>query len=228
MTVVKICGITELDQACCALDAGADLLGFVLAPSRRQISMEIATELVAQARLRFPPEQRAWLAVGVFANQPLQFVQSAAAQAGLDWVQLSGKEQPEYCRRLALPILKSVHMPAPGHEDEDSADPQWMDRQLAALKETYAPARLLLDSGGAGRWGGTGVPFSWAAVGSQARGCMVAGGLSPDNVAMAVERMHPWGVDVSSGVERNGRKDPQLIAQFIHRAKGGDQSGNVG
>ncbi len=263
VTVVKICGITELEQACWALEAGAELLGFVLAPSRRQLPVQAAAEVVLQCRRRFPPQQRPWQALGVFANQPLPFVQRAAVDARLDCVQLSGQEPPEYCRQLSLPLFKAIHLPAiapagckavgagscrrPDREREPAptgpspalsprhsalrTEPELRPLSAAYLEDArreYGATRLLLDSGGTGRWGGTGTAFSWDEVGEAARDCLVAGGLNPANVAAAVASMRPWGVDVSSGVERDGKKDPELIRSFVYQAKGGNDHGHVG
>lgn len=226
MTVVKVCGITEVEQACCALEAGADLLGFVLAPSRRQLTPEAAGEIVESCRRRFPRIQRSWQAVGVFASQPLGFVQKAAVQAGIDCIQLSGQEPPGYCRELALPVYKVVHIPevvglVQRYRGEVARTPVELEGILSQLAVGYGATRLLLDSGGAGRWGGTGVTFPWEKVGRAARHCLVAGGLTPSNVARAIAVMQPWGVDVSSGVESDGRKDLDLIRRFIIEAKRG-------
>jgi len=216
MTLVKICGITEIDHAVAALEAGADMLGFVFAPSRRQIAPAVATEIIQRLRNRFPRESRTWLAVGVFAGQPLAFVESTAALCGLDVVQLSGEEPLESSLKLALPVFKTVHLSGL----ERSANPVCLRESIAeaarTLKEAQHPgSRLLLDCGGSGRWGGTGRSFDWQAVGQAARDCIVAGGLNPSNVGAAIAVMHPWAVDVSSGVETDGRKDLDLIRRFV-------------
>ncbi len=263
MTVVKICGITELEQACRALQAGADLLGFVLAPSRRRLPAEVVAEILLHCRRSFPPDQRPWQAVGVFANQPLAFVQRAGLEAGLDCLQLSGEEPPDYCLQLSLPLFKALHLPAIAPAGWKAVGPNSRSRsgrrkepaptgpsaalspQLSALRtepelrplstayleearREYGASRLLLDCGGSGRWGGTGLSFAWETVGEAARDCLVAGGLDPENVATAIATMRPWGVDVSSGVERDGKKDRELIERFIHQAKGSDHHGNLG
>lgn len=279
MTVVKICGITEVEHALSALEAGADLLGFVLAPSRRRSSPERVATMVDRCRRSFPPQQRPWQAVGVFANQPLEFVLEAAAQCSLDIVQLSGQEAPEYCRRVHLPVFRAVHVPdlvlspepagarapvpgAPGDPEagfpaseilegratvgaevlpderrpspsSDSRTPRagkglelaGLEGALRLLRERCGAARLLLDSGSGGRWGGTGRPFPWASIGPAARDCLVAGGLTPGNVARAMAVLRPWGVDVSSGVESDGRKDPDLIRRFIIEVRRADADG---
>ncbi len=229
MTVVKICGITEMEQALQALEAGADQLGFVLAPSRRQLHPEVVAGIVQGARRRFPPVERAWQAVGVFANQPLELVLAASELGKLDVVQLSGEEPEDYCRHVRLDFYKVCHLGSPhvgsaGEgaggggavraplEDVGRGD---LAERLGALRDRHGATRLLLDSGRFGQWGGTGQPFPWDLIGVAAQECMVAGGLSPANVAQAIAVMRPWGVDVSSGVEREGRKDPLLVGDFI-------------
>lgn len=239
MTVVKICGITTLEQALQALESGADQLGFVMAPSRRQLAPEIAAGIIQGARRRFPPAQHPWLAVGVFANQPLSFIVAAAAICELDIVQLSGEEPAEYCRGVPCPIYKAFHLPRAAIRKEiDRGEvgivPQadelnrplgrgGLDEKLRALRDSTRATRVLLDTGGAGRWGGTGEPFQWDLVGTIAGECLVAGGLTPENVAKAVAITRPWGVDVSSGVERDGRKDPDLIRAFITEVRMRDE-----
>lgn len=239
MTIVKICGITGLEQALHALEAGADQLGFVLAPSRRQLPPEAVAEIVHGARLRFPPRERAWQAVGVFANQPLEFVAEVAALGKLDLVQLSGEESEEYCCGLARPLYKTCHvgplLPKSGGVGPDEAGParvqgggpgqEELAERLRVLRDQHGATRILLDSGGPGCWGGTGQPFPWDLVGTAARECLVAGGLSPENVARAIATMQPWGVDVSSGVERSGKKDPLLIRAFIAEVRRCDDRG---
>lgn len=242
MTVVKICGIAELDQACWALEAGADMLGFVFAPSRRQLPVGVVSEILLHCRRRFPQQSRKWQAVGVFADQPGDFVQRAADDAGLDYVQLSGQESPEFCRQLSVPFFKTVHLGTPDlcrgdgdascHAERSQASPvtckRDLSQELANLRLHYGAARLLLDSGGKGAWGGTGTPFQWETVAGAAADCLVAGGLNPENVVDAIAAMAPWGVDVSSGVEADGKKDRDLIRRFVDRAKGGNDRGNIG
>jgi phosphoribosylanthranilate isomerase len=231
MAVVKICGVMDGDTALAALEAGADMLGFVLAPSRRQLPPEAAAEIVQVARRRFPPAERPWLAVGVFANQPLEFVRSAAVLAALDVVQLSGQEPPEYCRAVDATVYKTLHMgneadlttKTPRHQDSQSPLVSWcLGGSVLDFREEHGAERVVLDSGGAGQWGGTGRPFRWELAGDAARACLVAGGLSPGNVAEALALLRPWGVDVSSGVETDGRKDPARIRAFINAVRRSD------
>ena len=244
MTVVKICGVMDTETALVALEAGADMLGFVLAPSRRQLSPDTVAEIAGEARRRFPPGERPWLAVGVFANQPLELVAAAVALAGLDVVQLSGQEEPEYCGQLKTPLFKALHLGtgAEGRPTTKTPDTQSPTKDLrdascssclrvsvphvAGFRQRYGAERVLLDSGGAGAWGGTGRRFGWEQIGRAARDCLVAGGLSPANVGEAIALLRPWGVDVSSGVETGGRKDPALIRSFISEVRRSDSHGS--
>ncbi|MHB0870974.1 MAG: phosphoribosylanthranilate isomerase, partial [Chloroflexota bacterium] len=201
---------------------GPHLLGFVFAPSRRRLPPEVAAEIAGRCRLLFPPRERQWAAVGVFANQPLESVADASTRAGLDYVQLSGEESPDYCRRLGLPLYRAVQVGNPaGVLTGSGGGAAGLRDALDRLRIEHGATRLLLDSGGGGRWGGTGIPFRWEQVGDAARDCLVAGGLNPENVARAVATLRPWGVDVSSGVERDGKKDLTLIREFVRNARGG-------
>ena len=229
MTYVKICGITDVTQALHALEAGADMLGFVFAPSRRQVQVEVAARIICRAREVFPPRQRPWQAVGVFANQPLGLVKTISARSHLDVVQLSGTEPPWYCRQINVPVFKTVHVPelvgdkaAPGSEASADLRSTSAEQLLRSLRACTGASRLVLDSGGAGRWGGTGQPFAWEWIGNAARDCLVAGGLTPENVETAILMLHPWAVDVSSGVEIGGQKDPLLISRFIMKVRRSD------
>lgn len=258
MTVVKVCGITRADQAFWALEAGATMLGFVMAPSRRQIHPSQVAEILSLCHRLFPRTQLAWQAVGVFANQPPQLVQQIIEEAGVDLAQLSGSEPPSYCRRLQVPVLKTIHLPPaatlPGPAEvaavemvaaetdrptlpgsaqlsrlaPSTASIRWSAAWLETVRLRYGAWRLLLDTGTSRRWGGTGRSFRWDQVGKAARDCMVAGGLSPKNVLDAIALMHPWGVDVSSGVEKDGTKDRDLIRSFVRQVKGVDQDVHFG
>ncbi len=211
MTLVKICGIVLESQGMAALEAGADMLGFVFAESPRRVEPEAAAGLIRACRSAFPVARRPWLAVGVFANQELRFVQRVAQLSRLDAVQLSGREAPEYSRQIATPVFKAVHL----SDDLLTRAKGDLAGEFEAIRASHGAERLLLDSGRAGRLGGTGENFDWSRVGTAADGCIVAGGLTPSNVAAAIAAMRPWAVDVSSGVETAGRKDPALIRAFI-------------
>lgn len=198
--IIKICGIRSLAAARAAQQAGADMLGFVFADSRRYIDPEQAAAIGRQV---------AGIAkVGVFVNASLAEVKRIAALCALDYVQLHGEETPEYCRRLELPVIKAFRFNA-----ECSAG------QINQYKAAFA----LLDSYCPGQSGGTGLVFDWRqaqAVCRQIRmPVLAAGGLNAGNAAEAIALLQPAGVDVSGGVETNGVKDIDKIDQFIQAVR---------
>lgn len=217
MTKIKICGLREPAHAVAAAEAGADLLGMVFAPARRQISLDQAIAIADAVRRAGPNPPRL---VGVFVNAPVQEVRDTIARVGLDLAQLSGDEDEDYLEELRVPFIRAVHVgaTAPGRV-------AWITlrRRLAGLRNLGGLP--LLDARVEGHYGGTGQTFDW----SDAEGLaaeydfLLAGGLTPENAAGAIGRVRPWGVDVSSGVEIGGVKDPTLIRTFIqavHRAGG--------
>jgi phosphoribosylanthranilate isomerase len=202
MVRVKICGITNLDDALLAVDAGADALGFVFhAKSPRWIVPEQAAEIIKA----LPPFV---LTVGLFVNAGLDFVNATAANCCLDRVQLHGDESPAFCAQVSRPVIKVFRI-----KDMASLD----------LIAGYRVAGYLLDAYSPQAYGGTGLTFNWD-IAKEARTfapIILAGGLTPDNVRQAVETVGPFAVDVSSGVEASpGRKDPVKVREFIRRAKG--------
>ena len=177
---------------------GADALGFVFAPGRRGISPERAREIIKKLH---PFISR----VGVFVNPTLEEVLDTAGHAGLDTVQLHGDETPEFCSRIPCRVIKSFAL-------SGRPDPGQMSR--------YRVDAWLLDTLVAGCRGGSDRPFDWRlACGLQVGPLIVSGGLTPENVREAIETIRPYAVDVSSGVEFGGRKDPRKIIDFI-RVKG--------
>jgi phosphoribosylanthranilate isomerase len=212
VTRVKICGVRELEHALAALDAGADLLGFVFyRPSHRYLTPEQARELIASVRRE---RDRSWLAVGLFVNEPPGFVERVVRDCALDLAQLSGDEDRAYCAAMTVPFLK-VERPIRAGNAADLA--------RSAAPATWGATRVLLDAAVAGRYGGTGEALDWAALSDVASDCILAGGLTPANVAQAVAAARPWGVDVSSGVERDKRKDSGLIRVFIAEVQRADE-----
>lgn len=191
-----------------AAGAGADFLGLVFAPSRRQVTPEQAKPLVEAVR-RLQPRP---LIVGVFVNEKASKVNRLAEQLGLDWVQLSGDETLSYCREISRPVIKVCHISG----GETAAR---VLGEIAAGLELEPSGRLvyLLDTRLDETYGGTGQPFDWSIAREVAARfpVIVAGGLAPDNVARLMKEARPWGVDVSSGVESGGRKDPDKIRAFI-------------
>ncbi|MGQ9532088.1 MAG: phosphoribosylanthranilate isomerase [Desulfotomaculales bacterium] len=213
MVRVKICGTRDAETALAAVAAGADALGFVFAPGRRRVAPGEARAIVAA----LPPFA---LTVGVFVDAPLSQVLEIADLCRLHAVQLHGREPPEYCRAVPRPVIRAFHLPAADEPlDEDEAALR-AEALLAAVKR-YDPCAVLLDTGTPDRPGGTGRPGNWAVARLVAarRPVVLAGGLNPDNVAEAVRHVRPYGVDVSSGVETDGRKDPQKILAFVARAR---------
>lgn len=216
MTRVKICGISQIDHALVAAEAGADFIGLVFAPSQRQVTSETARQIVlALNRLKQRP-----VVVGVFVNAPAPEVNQVAAFCGLDRVQLSGDESWEYCKQMEKPLVKAIRVPSSTSTEEVLAELSLGYRILGAGGFT-----CLLDSRIKGTYGGTGRTFDWqlASEVSQRYPVIVAGGLSPENVGQAIKTVKPWGVDVSSGVETEGSKDVSKIKAFIQAMRKADE-----
>lgn len=205
---VKICGITTQEAADVAVKAGTDFIGFVFAPSKRQITPAKA-QVIASS---IPPAVKK---VGVFVNESLATVKEIAEQVGLDFIQLHGDEPPEYAKRLGYPVIKAF-----------SVKPENLETIT-----TYPCAYYLLDSPIGPNRGGNGTTFDWALlqkIDLDHDKIILAGGLQPDNIQEAIQTAQPAGVDVSSGVETDGKKDTEKIRQFITNAKGKDEEhGNV-
>ncbi|HSH81085.1 MAG TPA: phosphoribosylanthranilate isomerase [Herpetosiphonaceae bacterium] len=205
---VKICGIRTVEAALVAAEAGADMIGLVFAPSRRQVDAATARQIVAA--LRGSPAGRDVMAVGVFVDEAPTAITRLAREVGLDWVQLSGHEPVETVAEIELPAAKALRF------DGDASERGWLDQPVAC---DVLP--VLVDAHVAGSFGGAGVVGDWQAAARLARQrpVLLAGGLTPNNVAAAVVDVQPWGVDVSSGVETNGVKDLDKIRAFIHAAR---------
>jgi len=200
MVKVKICGLTCLQDAQAAIAAGADALGFVFDAGRHQITPEQARAIIAA----LPPLVSI---VGIFVNEQADVVRRVADLCQLDTLQFQGDESPEYCAAFNRQVIK-------GFKVKERAS-------LGRLK-AYNVAAYLLDSYVAGLSGGTGRTFDWQmAQGlSASRPIILAGGLTPANVARAIAVVQPYAVDVSSGVEdASGRKDPAKMRDFVRQAK---------
>jgi phosphoribosylanthranilate isomerase len=208
LTRVKICGITDVSYARAAIKAGADLIGVVFAPSPRQVSQDKAKEIAAAVKKHNVP------LVGVFVNMPAATVNRVAASCRLDWVQLSGYESWKYCRQIKKPLIKAIHIP-PGLPEKE------LLAQLEDGQRLARPPVYLLDTLVKGKYGGTGRAFSWEiARGAVAKyPIIIAGGLNPGNVGRVVASLRPWGVDVSSGVERDRVKDINKIKAFVQAVR---------
>ncbi|MCD6230692.1 MAG: phosphoribosylanthranilate isomerase [Dehalococcoidia bacterium] len=216
MTRVKICGIKEEVHALAAVEAGADFIGFVFAPSRRQVSMEKAREIVDTAK----KSSSATKTVGVFVDTPASEVNKIADFCGLDWVQLSGDESWEYCHQITRPVIKAIRISQQPREK--------VYAELTAELKELCPQRfiVLLDSQVEGQYGGTGVTFNWSLARQVAKEgpVIIAGGLNSRNVAQAIEIAAPWGVDVSSGVETDETKDIAKMKAFIEAVRRADDN----
>ena len=216
MTRIKICGIREEVHALAAVEAGADFIGFVFAPTRRQVSPAKAREIVDTVK----KSSSAIKPVGVFVDTPASEVNRIADFCGLDWVQLSGNESWEYCRQIARPIIKAIRIGQQLREE--------INAELTVGLKTLSPQRFitLLDSQVEGKYGGTGITFNWRLAQQVAKEfpVIIAGGLNPENVAQAIEIATPWGVDVSSGVETDGTRDIAKIKAFIEAVRRTDDN----
>jgi phosphoribosylanthranilate isomerase len=211
MTRIKICGIRDETHALAAADAGADFIGLVFAPSRRQVIPARAREIADAVK----KSSAATKVVGVFVDAPVFQINEIADFCALDVVQLSGNESWEDCRKIANPVIKAIRVGRQSLED--------ICAELSAASRLLARRRFitLLDSEVEGKYGGTGEAFNWDLAEEVARKfpVMIAGGLDPQNVAMLIKRVSPWGVDVSSGVESNGLKDASKIRAFIEAVR---------
>jgi phosphoribosylanthranilate isomerase len=215
MTKVKIDGISRIEDARAVVEAGADYLGLIFAPSPRQVEPEAARRIVG-ALDGFHPKP---LVVGVFVNTTASEINRLADFCGLDLVQLSGDESWEYCRDINRPVIKVVHVS--GHSGAEAVLDEIAKGENVLGTNGFT---CLLDTKVKGRYGGTGKRFDWnlaREVGRQ-RPVMIAGGLNAENVGKAIRTARPWGVDVSSGVETKGKKDIALIEAFVRAVRRAD------
>jgi phosphoribosylanthranilate isomerase len=205
---VKICGITTADAALTAVRSGADMLGFVFAESSRKISPEKAKEIAN----RLPEHMKL---TGVFVNETVETIRQIKEMVNLDYVQLHGDESPEFCEALGVPVIKALTI----REKSD----------IEKMRE-YDCDYFLLDSPGVRYAGGSGNTFDWSLLEDERiprEKLILAGGLNAMNVGEAIERVKPAMVDVSSGVETNGKKDVKKIASFIKAAKGREEDASL-
>ncbi len=202
MTKIKLCGLTRPEDIAAANALKPEYIGFVFAAkSKRAVSREIAAELKAQLSPKIQ-------AVGVFVNEAPETVASLLNAGILDIAQLHGREDETYIQHLRKltnkPLIQAFRV-------TDAA---------SLAKAEKSPADLvLLDSGA----GGTGTAFDWTFLEKFDRPYFLAGGLGPDNAADAVKRFHPYGVDVSSGIETAGKKDPAKMAAFVAAVRKNDK-----
>jgi phosphoribosylanthranilate isomerase len=198
MTKIKICGIKTVSDALAAMDAGADLIGFNFYPrSPRYIDVGQCRNIMSVMR-----KYGQITYVGVFVNASVEQIRATMDTCGLNLVQLHGDESPEMLQRLNGKAFKAF---------------RGVPQSINGFARDDAPA-LLVDASVKGTYGGTGVTADWTGAAGLARQypLLLAGGLTPENVADAVQRVNPWGVDVASGVESSpGVKDPVKMKKFV-------------
>lgn len=194
MTKVKICGLSTKEAVKTAVSAGADYIGFVFAPSKRQVTVEQAIELA-----KFIPSHIQ--KVGVFVSPSRAELLEAVDKVGLDFVQVHGQVVDKLFENLPCGSIQAVQVDGDGHVPNSQADYLLFDAPVA----------------------GSGQTFDWGRLDTTelAQPFFIAGGLNEDNVARAIQHFSPFAVDVSSGVETNGQKDHEKIRRFIERVNNG-------
>ena len=194
MTKVKICGLSTKEAVKTAVSAGADYIGFVFAPSKRQVTLEQAAELA-----KFIPSHIQ--KVGVFVSPSRAELLEAIEKVGLDLVQVHGQVVDKLFENLPCGSIQAVQVDEGGHVPNSQADYLLFDAPVA----------------------GSGQTFDWGRLDTTelAQPFFIAGGLNEDNVARAIQHFSPFAVDVSSGVETDGQKDHEKIRRFIERVKNG-------
>lgn len=206
MVRVKVCGITNLDDAIMAVEYGADALGFVFYKgSKRYISPKEAQRIIS----KLPPFV---ITVGVFVNQELGEIRSTREQAEFDIVQLHGDEPPAFCKNFGGRAIKAIRV---------------KDNEAPREVESYSAEAILFDKHSNESYGGTGVSFNWEILRNfhTSKKVILSGGLSPENVAQAISIVNPYAVDVSSGVEgRPGKKSPEKLKRFIEAVRNGNET----
>lgn len=203
MTRIKICGITNLDDGLEAIAAGVDALGFVFVPNTPRYITPSQAKLVIK---QLPPFITN---VGLFVDSEIDEIEDIVNHCKLDAVQLHGNESPEMCSQISLQtkVIKSFHV----------------KKELQVLRneiENYRVDAYLLDTFIKGKAGGTGQTFDWRIAEGLSQRIILAGGLTPDNIGTAIAQLQPYGVDVSSGVEKSpGKKDTNKIHSFVRQVR---------
>jgi len=244
-TRIKLCGLRSAEQAVLAAELGADLIGLVFAEeSRRRVTVEEARRVVqalgpncgslrilddgdvpaggwfarSAAALDRTLIQRRPLVVGVFGDQPTSLINGVADAVPLDLVQLSGTGPWEQALEIHRPVIKALHV-----------RPELAPDEVLYAAEVGTAAIVLLDTAVLGTIGGTGQLFDWSLATRVAPRLpfLLAGGLTPENVGGAVACVRPWGVDVSSGIESDGAKDPEKMRAFVAAVRAADAGGHA-
>jgi len=229
MTIIKICGITNLEDAIIAAVAGADMLGFIFyPPSTRYVAPETVRKIVQSSkfkvqneRLNFEPEtlNHKPAFVGVFVNSSTEEIREIMDFCGLDFAQLHGDESPEMVAAFGGRAFKAINPSSPEQAEQlaqkfalPADSPSRFTHHVSFLVDAFHPTER----------GGTGITADWDMAAHLARRypILLAGGLTPENVAEAVRTVHPLGVDVSSGVEASkGKKDPAKVRAFVEQVR---------
>ncbi|MDA1281306.1 MAG: phosphoribosylanthranilate isomerase [Chloroflexi bacterium] len=212
---IKICGLRDAHDAQTAALSGADFVGFNFVEGvRRQLDPVLGAAIISTYRnLLSEDSMPGPRVVGLFRNQPPEFVNRVARMAALDMVHLCGDEDDAYYAQMELPIMRQVRVrPNTSTSDLEAEVKAHLDAGRMVVLDAYHPDTP----------GGAGVTFDWSVAEGLAplEGVLLAGGLTPDNVAGAIQRLGAWGVDVSSGVETDGEKDDAKIHDFIEAALG--------
>lgn len=197
--IIKICGITSIEMAKVAEEAGANMIGFVFASSSRKIAPEKAREIADALSTTVKM-------VGVFVNESKKEIERIANFVNLDFIQLHGDEAPDFAASLSRPVIKAFTI-------DDVTD---------EMLATYPARYFLIDSPGTAYRGGSGQAFDWGRLTGRKfdrEKFILAGGLHAENVQEAIRQARPIGVDVSSGVETDGEKDARKIGQFIEAVR---------
>lgn len=201
MTKVKICGLMKPEHVQAAVDSGADAIGFVFAPSRREVTIEQAHELAQQI------PDTVWK-IGVFVDASKEQLHKTFREVPLDYIQYHGDETPAFISDVGLPSIKALSI-----ENEEDA------KRAAEYDVDY----YLFDTPGIEYKGGSGRTFDWSLLenaGVSKKQIILAGGLHAGNVQQGLQQVNPYMVDVSSGVEIEKQKDSECIRTFIQKAKG--------
>lgn len=223
-TVVKICGLQDVEVLKSMLHLPVDYVGFVFATSRRQVTVEAASTLLQQ--LQYWENETRPESVGVFVNPDMEFLTKVMERSPLDVIQLHGQEDAMFChevkRQFGVKVFKALSVKSNGTEVASDA----IEHQVIANDYVGAIDTLLLDTFDPIYGGGSGQTFMWERIPryqewSHKHGIplFVAGGLEPSNVSELITKYHPYGVDVSSGVESNGLKDIDKVIAFVERVK---------
>jgi phosphoribosylanthranilate isomerase len=201
MTKIKICGITNLEDALAAANAGADMIGFIFAESPRKVSTDIVKKISDLLPMTTAK-------VGVFVDAPFKTVNAVADECHLDYVQLYGNDDKKYLEQITTPIIKAIRV---------------KDRASLAIMQEFTPALFLLDTYDKHKAGGTGRTFDWSlaieAKSSTSVPIILSGGLNLDNISEAISTVRPYAVDVNSGIESSpGKKDLSKLRKIVYLA----------